>query len=187
MMFRYSIKLAWSDEDGGYIATIPEFPNLSAFGKTPEKALQEARNAAKLFLEVLEEDGEKAPEPIKLPEYSGTIRLRMPKNLHRDMAAAAEREGVSLNTYMVSLLQGRNSKERAFETALRELKEISFVQKIDDSDTGRHTFSFGEGKELEGNDFASISRISSERVSIDTTEIEAGKERSHLSNAQILH
>ena len=26
-MFQYRINLAWSDEDEGYVATIPEFPN----------------------------------------------------------------------------------------------------------------------------------------------------------------
>ena len=103
-MFQYSINLVWSDEDKGYIATIPEFPHLSAFGETPEKALLEAKTAAQLMLEVLKEDNEDPPEPRKLIEYSGQTRLRLPKSLHRDLAIEAEREGVSLNTLLVSKL-----------------------------------------------------------------------------------
>ncbi len=101
-MFQYRINLAWSDEDEGYVATIPEFPNLSAFGETPEKALTEVRTGAELMLEVLKEDGEQPPEPKKSIKYSGQTRLRLPKSLHRDLAIEAEREGVSLNTLIIS-------------------------------------------------------------------------------------
>jgi len=51
-LFKYSVSLAWSDEDGGYIALIPELPGLSAFGETPEEAAQEAQIAAESFLEI---------------------------------------------------------------------------------------------------------------------------------------
>ena len=35
-MFKYSINLNWSEEDKNYVATVFEFPGLSAFGETPE-------------------------------------------------------------------------------------------------------------------------------------------------------
>ncbi len=41
-MYKYSINVVWSDEDECYIATIPEFKGLSAFGDTQEEAIQEA-------------------------------------------------------------------------------------------------------------------------------------------------
>ena len=114
-MFQYSIGLAWSEEDEGYIARIPEFPNLSAFGTTPEEALAEARSAAEMMLEVLQEDGEEPPEPRKSIQHSGQTRLRLPKTLHRDLALEAEKEGVSLNTLIVSKLSeymGRKKERR---------------------------------------------------------------------------
>ena len=37
----------------------------------------------------------------ELEGYSGSIRLRMPKSLHRQLKLEAEVEGVSLNTYML--------------------------------------------------------------------------------------
>jgi predicted RNase H-like HicB family nuclease len=105
----YGYELFWSDEDEGYVVTCPDFLGLSAFGKTPEKALKEARVAMQLFIEDYKERGEQLPEPTKVPSYSGQIRLRMPKNLHAEVSKAAARSGVSLNTYLVSLLSERNA------------------------------------------------------------------------------
>ncbi len=101
---KYSFRIHWSPEDKAYIVTVPEFPGLSAFGDTPEEALAEAALALEGFLETYEEEGWPLPEPQTLPEYSGQLRLRMPAWLHRSLAQRAETEGVSLNTYIVSLL-----------------------------------------------------------------------------------
>ena len=118
-MFQYSINLAWSDEDGGYIATIPELPNLSAFGETPEEAVSEAKEAAGLVLEVVREDGDPIPEPQKVVRYSGQTRLRLPKSLHKRLAIEAEKEGVSLNTLIVSKLSEYLGEKHAAPSAGR--------------------------------------------------------------------
>lgn len=44
-------------------------------------------------------------------EFSGQLRLRIPKSLHARLALMAEKEGVSLNLLMVHLLSG-NHRER---------------------------------------------------------------------------
>ncbi len=115
-MFQYSINLAWSDEDEGYIATIPEFPNLSAFGENPEEAVKQAKLVATQMLEVLQEDREAPPVPKKVIEYSGQTRLRLPKSLHRALALEADRQCVSLNTLIVSKLSQslRESVQKPF-------------------------------------------------------------------------
>jgi RNA polymerase sigma-B factor len=41
----------------------------------------------------------------KTPSPSGRLLLRMPPDLHGDLAQAAEREGTSLNGYIISRLQ----------------------------------------------------------------------------------
>jgi hypothetical protein len=38
--------------------------------------------------------------------HSGRLLLRMPRSLHSELARAAEREGVSLNTYITGALSG---------------------------------------------------------------------------------
>jgi len=103
-MFKYSMQLFWSNEDAGYIALIPELPYLSAFGDDPEEAVREAQVAASLVVEVMMEHGEALPEPQILSSFSGQIRVRMPRTLHRKLAGRARMEDVSLNTLIVSLL-----------------------------------------------------------------------------------
>ena len=62
-MLKYSVNIIWSDEDEAFLATIPEFPGLSAFGDTHEEAIQEALLAAQGMIDVLSEDNEDIPEP----------------------------------------------------------------------------------------------------------------------------
>ena len=112
-MNQYSINILWSDEDECFVATILEFPNLSAFGETYEEAISDAQEVLEMALASLESDGIPAPQPNKCPslfrQYSGQIRLRIPKSLHGKLTENAENEGVSLNTYMVSLLSENNA------------------------------------------------------------------------------
>ncbi len=103
-MLNYSINIVWSDEDEGYIATIPELKNLSAFGETYEEALKEIKIAAEGYIEALESEKMPPPENYKVSSYSGQTRLRMPQHLHQLLAQEAQQQGVSLNTYMVYLL-----------------------------------------------------------------------------------
>ena len=46
----------------------------------------------------------------KVSSYSGQLRLRMPKSLHGELSQAAMNEGVSLNTYLISLLAREHTK-----------------------------------------------------------------------------
>lgn len=103
-MVKYSINILWSQEDNGFIATVPEFPSLSAFGETYEEALKEAQSALEGYITVLSEDGENLPEPNTVNNYSGQIRIRMPRELHRQLAMESGQQNMSLNSYMVSLL-----------------------------------------------------------------------------------
>ena len=50
-MSDYHINLFFSDEDGGYIADIPDLKSCSAFGRTPEEALREVQVAKGAWLE----------------------------------------------------------------------------------------------------------------------------------------
>lgn len=100
----YSFRVVWSKEDEAFIATCPEFEGLSAFGDTADQALAEAQVALSLMIEAYHAEGWELPAAASLSSYSGQFRLRVPRSLHARLADAAEADGVSLNTYAVSLL-----------------------------------------------------------------------------------
>ena len=134
-MKNYSINIIWSDEDEAYIATIPEFPGLSAFGETEEEAIKEAKIALEGFIKVFEEDGCTIPEPQTLSEFSGQTRIRLPKSLHAKLARQADREGVSLNSYMVHLLSENHVKHQ-IERLLRENQRNTTFINVPNEDAG---------------------------------------------------
>jgi len=69
----YHINIFWSDEDGCYVADIPDLRFCSAFGQTPEEALAEVKVAKEAFLESLKDAGEPVPEPhYKSPVLKAT-------------------------------------------------------------------------------------------------------------------
>ena len=61
---KYTIEIFYSEEDGGYIAVVPELPGCSAFGETPEEALKEVKIAIELWLEAAKKLGKDIPKPM---------------------------------------------------------------------------------------------------------------------------
>ena len=57
------IDLAYSKEDGGYIADIPDLKACSAFGASPEEALAEVKKAKEAWLAAAREAG-RDDEPV---------------------------------------------------------------------------------------------------------------------------
>ena len=90
-------------------------------------ALAEALNDPEIVAhvgsrEALAAEGPPVPEAqvyaelgLEPPEkrYSGTFRVRVPKDLHRTLAAQAGRQGVSLNTLIVSYLADKAARTEA--------------------------------------------------------------------------
>jgi len=109
-MNKYPILIKWSDEDVGFIATIPGIQGLSAFGESADEALSELKVAAQAYFQSLKKTGKPMPVLEKAIPFSGQLRLRMPKSLHAELSQAAGSEGVSLNTYLVLLLAREHTK-----------------------------------------------------------------------------
>jgi predicted RNase H-like HicB family nuclease len=63
----YHINIFYSDEDEGYIADIPDLAHCSAFGDTPEEALEQALIAKKVWLESARQEGKSIPKPKYRP------------------------------------------------------------------------------------------------------------------------
>ncbi len=118
-MSKYSFHFHWSDEDGGYIATCPEFPGLSAFGETFEEAASEAQVALEGMIESYRITKKTLPEPEPVQKYSGQFRTRISRSLHKKAVVAAAKEGVSLNAYVQEAIAekvGGDLKKQEAET-----------------------------------------------------------------------
>jgi predicted RNase H-like HicB family nuclease len=63
----YHINIFYSEEDGGYIADIPDLRYCSAFGDTPQEALAEVLVAKEAWLESVREHGDEVPPPRYRP------------------------------------------------------------------------------------------------------------------------
>jgi len=70
----YHINIFHSQEDGGYIADIPDLRYCSAFGATPSEALAELERAKTAWLEAAREDGKPIPKPKYRPAIYQTTR-----------------------------------------------------------------------------------------------------------------
>ncbi len=63
----HHINIFYSEEDGGYIADVPDLQLCSAFGETPAEALAEVEQAKTAWLEAAKEAGKPVPEPRYRP------------------------------------------------------------------------------------------------------------------------
>ena len=68
----YHTNIFHSEQDGGYIADIPDLEACSAFGATPEEALKELTIAKAAWLAAARAEGKRIPKPRYRPAiYQG--------------------------------------------------------------------------------------------------------------------
>ena len=63
----YHINIFYSEEDGGYIADIPDLEACSAFGDTPDAALREVEIAKEVWLKAAKAEHKHIPTPRYRP------------------------------------------------------------------------------------------------------------------------
>lgn len=99
---KYTYRIEWSEEDEVYIGRCLEFPGLSAHGDTSEAALREIKIVVNESVKWLKEDKKTIPEPLGMRKFKGNLSLRVPPELHRELAIKSAEEGVSINQYILS-------------------------------------------------------------------------------------
>ena len=104
----YTYRVTWSEEDGEYIGLCAEFPSLSWLASEPESALQGIRQVVADVVTDLQANEEPVPEALAAKKYSGRFMVRIPPELHRQLALEAAESGVSLNR----LASDKLSRER---------------------------------------------------------------------------
>ena len=101
---RYTYRVTWSEDDKEYVGLCAEFPSLSWLARTPEAALKGIRKVVAEVVKDMRETGEAVPKPISSRHYSGKFMVRVPPEVHRNLAIQAAEAGVSLNRLASSKL-----------------------------------------------------------------------------------
>jgi predicted RNase H-like HicB family nuclease len=112
---RYPAHVFWSSKDEGFIAIAPDLPGCSAFGESQQEALTELQDTIAAWIEAAQSAGNPIPEPsdpARDAEYSGKMLVRMPRELHGQLARLAKSENVSLNHYIVYLLTSVSTRHK---------------------------------------------------------------------------
>jgi len=101
---RYTYRVIWSEEDSQCVGLCAEFPSLSWLAPTPEKALQGIRRLVFNVTKEMKANGEQMPVPLSTRRYSGKFMVRVPPEVHRQLAIEAAEEDISLNRLVSSKL-----------------------------------------------------------------------------------
>lgn len=137
---KYRIEIFWSDEDGGYIANVPDLRYCSAFGESYEEALREVLVAMELHLDTLKELGGPIPEPVSRRGVGGFADVHDPGDAVQiveevdasaveavDRAFETQRSGIRLSRRFfenwVETLEDRAERNRHAMQRLNELVE----------------------------------------------------------------
>ena len=95
------------NDDGTFFAEVMEFPGCFAEGETKEEALENLEKAATEWIESQLRGRREIVEPFNVRGFNGAVSVRLPRGLHRQAARMAEREGTSLNQYIVTAVSAR--------------------------------------------------------------------------------
>ena len=101
---KFTYRVTWSEADEEYVGLCAEFPSLSWLAASPEAALKGIRNVVAEVISDMMHNGESVPQPIATKRYSGKFMVRIPPDVHRQLAIEAAEAGVSLNRLASSKL-----------------------------------------------------------------------------------
>ncbi len=92
-------------EGGGWLITWPDLPGCMSDGETPEEAIRNGRAAFTAWTSARQKDL-KLPVPKAFVRASKPARfvLRTPQSMHAKLVVRAQKEGVSLNTLVTTLI-----------------------------------------------------------------------------------
>jgi antitoxin HicB len=104
LKLNYPFNVRHDTDDGGFIVEFPDLRYCVGTGDTIEEAIKDGMIAKNEWIKAAYEAGINIQEPGKNEDYNGRLTLRIPKSLHRMVAEAAKKEGVSANQYLSHLI-----------------------------------------------------------------------------------
>ncbi len=102
--YPFEIRPLTTEEGGGFLISYPDFSECISDGETSEEAIENGMDALEETIAALESMGFPVPAPNSASQYSGKFIQRVPKSLHARLASRAKREGISMNSLVISFL-----------------------------------------------------------------------------------
>lgn len=97
-----------AEDGGGFLITFPDLPGCISDGETMEEAIENGRDAFVSWVSARVDMKKTIPKPATrqadADNFSGRFVQRVPKSLHARLAMQAKKEGVSLNTFILSII-----------------------------------------------------------------------------------
>jgi predicted HicB family RNase H-like nuclease len=94
---KYTYRVIWSEEDREYVGLCAEMPSLSWLDKSQTLALAGIVKVVRQAVSDMTKNREELPAPLSMREYSGQFKVRIPPQVHRQLAIEAAEAKVSLN------------------------------------------------------------------------------------------
>ena len=70
----YHINIFWSEKDSCYVADVPDLVSCSAFGATPQEALEQLTIAREAWLDAARQEKKPIPRPSYRPAIYQAVR-----------------------------------------------------------------------------------------------------------------
>jgi len=99
--YQFTVRPLSSNEGGGYLVEYPDIPGCMSDGETIEEAIANGREALRDCLDVFRESGRRIPKPVI---EAAQWRQRLPRTLYAKLTRQAEREGVSINSFVTAII-----------------------------------------------------------------------------------
>lgn len=105
--YTISVRFEQIENDWMYVARVDEIPDIVEYADEANFARELALDSIEVAQELCNENGVAFPAPAETiqHEYSGRVTLRLQKSTHQRVAKIADKEGVSLNSYIAACVE----------------------------------------------------------------------------------
>ncbi len=121
--YTITIRRELSDGELVYVGHVSEFPNLRAYEDSYQEAREVLLDAISTLKAMADEKNEPFPAPLTAfdSDVTGRVTLRLPKSLHANVARLSQKEGVSINQFLVTAVATYTGEVTGTNKALDEI------------------------------------------------------------------
>jgi antitoxin HicB len=102
MALEYPVEV--TKDEFGFFVRVPDLPGCESNGDTLDAAFAAIEEARELWITAAVESKRAVPVPRGEDGFSGKFVVRVGSAIHRDLVRIADLEGMSLNSYVSSIL-----------------------------------------------------------------------------------